>query len=229
MLERLVRYGQLKVKSGDYTTAADAISRQILMSISKRWASPVEFDTEFILDLNVEVRLVVDTILEDINISNEGFLAVLDMNWYVHRRFVLISRLVTRFHSSIIRCGRALDKLVVIYLISALLDKMPQTCRIDEKAYPSLYGTIAPLNNHVIIYPKLQSHHQFGRYAEQVVALFDVPIVYYSDQEILEWYDAVGMSVSLLVIHAIIIVHNRHPELKEESGVDLSLILEFVI
>lgn len=219
MLDLFVTYDRLQIPIvPEIKSEEDRIASTILNSFDNLW---LENPTE------VDHTLITDDTCNQIGIDLIRFNRAIGSDWYDLRRISILSRLTQGFSNGDLITNSLEHKLIKILMTAYMLDGLPAYLDGTEIDNYALVTAIMNLNSHVVSNPNLQSYHQFQGYAGKLLSIMQSKSKT-TKEEVVKWHDAIGVGVAMMILHALILLFNRHNEISTSLRINLISALKIV-
>jgi len=219
VLDLFITYDRLQIPiMPEIKSEADCIVYTILNSFDNLWLeNSIEVDRPFITD----------NACDWIGIDLIRFNRAIESDWYDQSRISILSRLAQCFSNGDLITNPLEHKLIKILMTAYMLDGLPSYLDGTEIDNYALVTAIMNLNSHVISNPNLQSYHQFQGYAGKLSSIMQNKSKT-TKEEVVKWHDAIGVGVAMMILHALILLFNRHKEISTSLRINLISALKIV-
>jgi len=228
MLDLLIDVSSIELVEGlEPVTCDELLFMMIVKSFDNIWRTGEAISIEQITNMT-EYHKSFEEILGISFLTSKVYQNALESPWYSTRRFVMIGRMISLLTEEF--GTRSLtNKLVVVHILASLLDGLPTYLGDEEFDNYALFTAARNLNNHVVSNPTLQSYHQFDTFVSKVEKLFEKVPVNTNSEVFVKWCDEMGIAVSIIVIHALLLILSKHQHLQSMLVKDLRSSLKIII
>ena len=151
-------------------------------------------------------------ILRDLPVSEDEYADVIySMNRHNVVKYIILKRLCDQLlHPNMINADKSMIVGTCLLLAALINDtKLQHNAAILDES--ELFSSIKILNNHTLINRSAQPYTEFQRMLVAICAMFDDTRM--RDRNDVNFHDLIDSSISILIIHAVIIILRKHPDI----------------